>query len=159
MQSEELLDDFYFTPEEDSNPNLIPASVGQRLANCIIDYIVVQTLIYLAAVAIDESNYLAKIDKSLHFYVILGLVFLPFVYFWVCEYFLAGRTLGKLISGSRVVSNDGTNASAGNIVVRTLARLMPFEAFSIFINDDRIMWHDRWSHTLVVNVKKSTLPQ
>jgi uncharacterized RDD family membrane protein YckC len=159
MQSEELLDDFYSTPEEDSNPNLVPASVGQRFANCIIDYIVTQTLLYLAVIAIDESSYLATIDESFHSFVLLGLVFLPFGYFWGCEYFLAGRTLGKLITGSRVVSNDGTHASPGNIAVRTLARLMPFEAFSIFINKDRIMWHDRWSHTLVVDVKKSTLPQ
>ncbi|MDX2067145.1 MAG: RDD family protein [Haliscomenobacter sp.] len=158
MQNEELLDDFHFTPTEESITDLVSASVGQRLANYIIDSIVMQTLLYFAIIAIDQSTYLAKNAESSFVFVFLGLALLPFGYLWGCEYFI-GRTLGKLITGTRVVYDDGTRPSVISILVRTLARAVPFEPFSIFFNEDRIMWHDQWSHTMVVDVKKSVLSQ
>ena len=80
MQNEELLDDFHFTPAEESSTNLVSASVGQRLANYIIDIIVMQTLFYFAIMAIDQSTYLAKNAESLFVFVFLGLALLPVGY-------------------------------------------------------------------------------
>lgn len=159
MQNEELLDDFHFTPEDESEIYLAPASVGQRFLNYIIDNIVLRAFLYFGALFIGNSDFILGMSESM----ILLLVFLLFLlvigYYWVSEFALGGRTIGKMITGTRVVYDDGSRPSATSILGRTLARAVPFEAFSIFFNEDRVMWHDQWSHTMVVDVKKSVLPQ
>ena len=60
-----------------------------------------------------------------------------------------GRTIGKLITGTRVVSEDGGPASFGQVVGRTFARMIPFEPFSFF-GSTASGWHDSLSHTRVV---------
>ncbi len=66
------------------------------------------------------------------------------------EYFTKGKTIGKYITGSRVVSTDGTDPSFNQYLIRNIARLVPFEPFSFFTEDG---WHDRWSDTRVINMK------
>jgi hypothetical protein len=58
------------------------------------------------------------------------------------------QTLGKMATRSCLVS-DGVNLSTGRILRRTLARLIPFDAFSFLFG---AKWHDRASATAVVYV-------
>lgn len=60
-----------------------------------------------------------------------------------------GRTPGKLITGTKVVTEDGGTPTFGQVVGRTLSRFVPFEPFSFFGSEPR-GWHDRWSGTRVV---------
>ena len=64
---------------------------------------------------------------------------------------LMGRTLGKLVTRTRVVSADHKDLSFGRIFVRTASRFVPFEAFSAF--GDGQMWHDSWSRTRVMTTR------
>ena len=68
-------------------------------------------------------------------------------------YFLSelytGKTLGKLITGTKVISTDDNNLTAQQILYRTLSRIVPFEPFSMFFSNTA--WHDDWSDTVVVN--------
>jgi uncharacterized RDD family membrane protein YckC len=41
-----------------------------------------------------------------------------------------GRTIGKLITGTKAVNEDGTEMSPKTIVIRSLIRMIPFELFS-----------------------------
>lgn len=59
------------------------------------------------------------------------------------------RTPGKMLTGTRVMTLDGDDPSAGQVLGRTLVRLVPFEAFSFF-GGLNAGWHDRWSGTCVV---------
>ncbi len=63
-----------------------------------------------------------------------------------------GFTVGKLITGTRVVTENGGKPRWGQIVGRTFARFIPFEALSVlFWNDkERRGWHDSLSKTCVV---------
>jgi uncharacterized RDD family membrane protein YckC len=75
----------------------------------------------------------------------------------VCEA-LFGRTLGKVLSRSRVVMDSGERPPLGAILLRTLVRIVPFEPFSMFSGHG---WHDRWSGTQVVSSRytpKLTVP-
>lgn len=159
MQNEELLDDFHFTPEDESEIYLAPASVGQRFLNYIIDNIVLRAFLYFGALFIGNSDFILGMSDSMIVFLFFLILMLLIGYYWVSEFALGGRTIGKMITGTRVVYDDGTRPSAASILGRTLARAVPFEAFSIFFNEDRVMWHDQWSHTMVVDVKKSVLPQ
>ena len=63
-----------------------------------------------------------------------------------------GFTVGKLITGTRVVTENGGKPRWGQIVGRSFARFIPFEALSVlFWNDkERRGWHDSLSKTCVV---------
>lgn len=62
------------------------------------------------------------------------------------------RTLGKFAVGTRVAREDGTAPSVAQIAGRSLARLIPFEPFSIFRASARC-WHDTLSGTVVVRTR------
>ncbi|MFQ6309844.1 RDD family protein [Lysobacter capsici] len=66
-----------------------------------------------------------------------------------------GVTLGKLVTGTRVVDEQGRPPSWGQVLGRTFARFIPFEAFSVlFAREDRVSgWHDRLPKTLVVRIR------
>lgn len=58
------------------------------------------------------------------------------------------QTFGKICTNSCVVSN-GHRLSAGQVLLRTLCRFIPFDAISFLF---RANWHDRISSTAVVYV-------
>lgn len=63
-----------------------------------------------------------------------------------------GLTIGKLITGTRVVDERGGPPSVRQAVLRSLARLLPFEAFSVLLSQDGAArgWHDTLPRTRVV---------
>lgn len=159
MQNEELLDNFNFQPEEDAEVYLVPASLGKRLLNYIIDRIALRAIVFFFGIFITDPYFISNLEVADMVFLIVLLLAALIGYFWVGEHLLGGRTLGKLITNTKVVDDyDGTRPSGTNILIRTLARAVPFEPFSILFNEDKVMWHDTWSRTLVVDVKKSTLP-
>lgn len=66
-----------------------------------------------------------------------------------------GVTVGKLITGTRVVDEQGRPPSWGQVIGRSVARLIPFEPFSVLFSDSRrpAGWHDRLPKTLVVRTR------
>ena len=53
---------------------------------------------------------------------------------------LSGRSLGKLITKTKVINMENEKPSFINILGRTMCRFIPFEAFS-FLGDGK-GWHD-----------------
>ncbi len=79
--------------------------------------------------------------------------FFVLVLYYLSSEALFGRTLGKLVTRTRVVSESGGPATFWQLLMRTLYRLMPFEGFS-FLATRRPGWHDRWSKTRVVLTRR-----
>ena len=75
-----------------------------------------------------------------------------FLYALLMEYFTKGRTIGKYITGTKAISTDGTEPTFYDYFIRNISRLVPFDAFSFLGGGNG--WHDSWSDTRVVNVKK-----
>jgi uncharacterized RDD family membrane protein YckC len=63
-----------------------------------------------------------------------------------------GWTVGKLITGTRVIRFDGRKPRFPQIVGRTAARFIPFEPFSLLGGGNG--WHDSMSGTRVVRVRR-----
>ena len=68
----------------------------------------------------------------------VGLVYvfsflIPLTYYFGMEA-VFGKTVGKLITGTKVVSETGGRPSIGQFLGRSFVRLVPFEAFS-FLGD------------------------
>lgn len=63
------------------------------------------------------------------------------------------RTLGKYVTGTMVVMEDGSKPEPGAIIKRALCRIFLFEVLSFITRVPR-GWHDTASDTFVVDVKK-----
>ena len=79
--------------------------------------------------------------------LLASLLLFPFLYF-VCEYFWQ-KTPGKFLTKTIVIDEYGNKPDVGSLLLRSLVRLVPFEAFSC-LGDPSRGWHDRWSNTYVV---------
>ncbi|WP_163397974.1 RDD family protein [Flavobacterium fluviatile] len=61
-----------------------------------------------------------------------------------------GRTAGKFVTGTIVVNQNGKKPNLIAIIIRTLSRLIPFDAFS-FLGKSGKIWHDSISKNYVVD--------
>lgn len=57
-----------------------------------------------------------------------------------------------MITGSVVINEYAERPDIVAVGLRTIIRLVPFEAFS-FLNNNR-GWHDRWTNTYVVKANR-----
>ncbi len=118
-----------------------------RFANLILDYIgnmIFGFVIGLIA-GVTQTEWLLTfiVDYELFFGILMLIIY------YISLEATFGRTLGKMITGTRVVNQNGEKPSVGQIVGRTFARLIPFEALSCLTEDGR-GWHDTLSKTYVV---------
>lgn len=68
--------------------------------------------------------------------------------------FLTGQTPGKMVTGTVVIDEYAERPGLGWIVLRSLIRYVPFEAFSCLSSEGR-GWHDKWTSTYVVTKKEA----
>ncbi len=132
------------------------ASQGKRFANFILDSVfyyifsfIIGLLIGIVIVAYFPSSIGIFNEDSEIINYLTGFVVM-FIYYSVSET-LTGRTLGKLITKTKVVNEIGLCPDFGNILLRTICRFIPFDALSFF-SDDKLGWHDKLSKTKVVLV-------
>lgn len=74
------------------------------------------------------------------------------------ETIFKGKTLGKLLTGTRAVLEDGSQITFRKAILRGLVRIIPFEFLSAF-GSPSYPWHDRWTHTYVIDEKQSFYPE
>ncbi len=125
---------------------------GPRFGHFIIDFtcfqIVLYVVGYLFEMAITLSNSVVTLSLTLALLSnIVMLLLYPTLYF-ICEYKWQ-RTLGKFLTKTIVINEYGNKPELGQLVLRSLIRIVPFEPFSC-LGDNSNGWHDRWSSTFVV---------
>jgi uncharacterized RDD family membrane protein YckC/DNA-directed RNA polymerase subunit RPC12/RpoP len=124
-----------------------------RLGNLVFDLIAISfisipvTIIVLLLIIL--INVASSVDNNLDIFIDLIVIATTLSYYIFCEYFF-GRTLGKLLTKSRVITLEGNKPSFFQIVGRTLVRFIPFEPFSVLFSARAIGWHDLLSRTRVV---------
>ena len=136
------------------------ASQGQRFVNLIVDNIItwilstVGGLVVGVAYALTRANPATPLEPedemSLQLIGYAVGLFVAVAYYMLTEG-LFQRSLAKFITRTRVVTADGGRPTFGQILGRTLARFIPFEAFSFLGGHGfPIGWHDSLSGTRVV---------
>jgi uncharacterized RDD family membrane protein YckC len=128
-----------------------PAGRGARFANLIIDYlaqVAIGFVLGIVVVVIGGEQGLAFLDETPDLVVGIPIIL---VYYFVFEA-TTSRTLGKLVTGTKVVNQDGGPPTLGQIVGRTFCRLIPFDAFS-FLGTPPRGWHDSIPKTIVVKTR------
>lgn len=144
-----------------------PVSRGIRLLNYIVDWVAIGVIINWIKFAI-AYNLLGENYRSHIYYHIIDMkrlnnldieaiksnflisLVVTFVYYVIFEAATRGRTLGKILTGTTAIAQDGQPFTFRHAFLRTICRFIPFEPFSAL---GYLPWHDSLSKTAVV--KKS----
>jgi len=141
----------------------VQASGFKRFANYLIDLIVFCVIIFITAFvvgmlnpqtisSISEDNRGTDIIENLVYTAIFTL------YLFGTEAIFKGKTVGKLITGTRAVNEDGSNITPKTAMLRSLSRLVPFEVLTA-LGSPSYPWHDKWTKTYVIDERKSNRPE
>jgi uncharacterized RDD family membrane protein YckC len=139
-----------------------PATQGQRFLNWLIDnlfmrfalgvltgWLVGEILVrFFPEIAMRIAYEQNTLDTILVNYLFGFFNYL--IYYTICEKAFRGHTLGKLITGTRAIREDGHELTFKDAFLRSLSRLVPFEVLSGF--GDR-PWHDNWTKTYVIKTR------
>jgi len=121
------------------------ATSGQRLGNWILDFIfrIFIGMIFITLTGLED---LLEGTNTYAFVIIINLLY------YIPQEAISGRTLGKRITGTKVVNEDGTELTVGRAIGRTLCRFIPFEPFSFLSSNTPRGWHDSIPKTKVINL-------
>lgn len=130
---------------------VIPVGRGLRFANLVIDnfaQMAVGAGVGFTVVLVGGNAGADLVDRTppIALNILIG-----FGYYLLCET-TTSRTLGKLVTGTKVVREDGGEPTFNQILGRSLARLIPFEAFSFLGASGRGL-HDTLPNTFVVKCR------
>jgi len=130
------------------------ASQGQRLANLFVDIIVFYLLLVILSAVLGivlgllgGMELVNSVVNSSAFNLYAYGIYL--LYFIIFEYFLQ-KTVGKYLSKTRVVNIHGEKPKLSQIIGRSFARFIPFDAFSYLGSTGR-GWHDTLPELYVVD--------
>ena len=146
--------------EFDQAVDMTPVSPGLRFLNYIIDVIAFYAISFLvgilfaAVVATGLNNYTDRVPdyaRYMQLYLLLGWILILVAYYTLFEFFAKGRTVGKMVTGTVAVREDGSNLTFKDAFLRTLCRFIPFEPFSAF---GYRPWHDTLTRTMVIKKRK-----
>lgn len=127
-----------------------PASATRRFWTLVADTIVIRIGLLILEIAYGVCYGLEALEE-LNGIKWWGVYIIFYIAYYVVLEVLFGRTLGKVLTGTRVVNSDGLALSIPAAVVRTLCRLIPLEPMSFSLGE--AWWHDSISRTQVVRVR------
>ena len=134
------------------------ADKGLRFANFLIDtfifyscFIIFGFIVGFAAVVLtSDASFIEKLENINPILDRIVTALIMVLYFFGIETLTKGRSVGKFITGTKVVTLEGTLPTSNVFFKRSLCRIIPFEAFS-FLGENG--WHDSIPKTAVV-IKK-----
>jgi len=138
------------------------ASKGKRFVNFLIDLFLLYliNLFFFTPIVFalilkllsNDSGAFEQKNTSLAYslYFILYIIFF-IVLMTLQEFLFGGKTIGKFITGTMVVTLNGEAPKFMDYILRSLCRCIPLEAFSFF---GETGWHDSLSKTRIVNTNE-----
>jgi uncharacterized RDD family membrane protein YckC len=122
------------------------ASPTRRFFTYLIDIVILYVIIIGALVYMMYENEITEDSTGAINLIFFGLLFL----YYAGMEAAFGKTIGKMVTKTRVVDPNGERITLSAAAIRSLCRLVPFEAFSIW-SEGNVMWHDRWASTRVIH--------
>ncbi|MBT3209774.1 MAG: hypothetical protein HN704_12690 [Bacteroidetes bacterium] len=118
----------------------------KRFINFLIDTVSILILFFLSLKALLFILELSNYDFNLDINIILILLYV--IYYMVFEG-ITGRSFGKYLTHTKVVSSNNNRPTFMQIFIRTLVRLIFIEVIS-FLSKNPNGWHDKLSNTKVI---------
>ena len=154
MQEDLLAEEYNFFFEYDK------ASQGQRFLNFLIDNVIIRIALtyitglalgYLLAFTVPEFAASLSYNRVSLYVISFAVVLMDYLFYYtLSESVFKGKTLGKLITGTKAVKVDGAELSFKDAFLRSACRMIPLEAFSGFGTP----WHDSITETMVIKARK-----
>jgi uncharacterized RDD family membrane protein YckC len=140
---------------QEINLDYCRATTGKRFANYLIDSVVFYVIMFGIAIVLgivkpELLNSFDGLSGRLISILLYGIVM------FMTEAMSNGRSIGKLITGTRAVNPDGSDITFQKAFIRNIVRAIPFNALSA-LGNPCAPWHDLWSGTIVVEEKKVAL--
>lgn len=143
-----------------------PASVAGRVVAFFIDSLVLfflhcSSFIFIGVVLARTMTFdIQKIVLAILLYLFFFLLMPPLlsmIYFTILHAY-GGQTIGKMIMGLRVVSEEGGSISPGEAFLRWAGSLfssLPFAMgfFWAFFDRKKCAWHDKLAGTQVIAIR------
>lgn len=132
------------------------ASQGLRFANFLLDAIFyllftfILTIIIGGIIVIASPSAVSFIREYEDFITGVFSLLTLFLYYAIFES-LTGRSIGKYITKTKVVNENGEKPGYKAILLRSICRFIPFDAFS-YLGSEKSGWHDKFSKTKVVGL-------
>lgn len=119
--------------------------------DCVI-VAIITSVVYYSLILLNITNE----DNFFHQTVIHAFVF---ILYYVFIEFVYKRSIGKMIFKFKIkgFNNLSKTNLLKRVVLRTIFKFIPFDIFSIFLNEKCIMWHDSLSKTQVLDLRKRNL--
>jgi len=132
-----------------------PVHWSMRFVNYIVDQIVMGLIVngikyglaFLSMGAKYNDYFLLQEGMSALLYNLVLSFGITICYYTVFETATNGRTIGKMLTGTIAITQDGSPFTFKQALLRTLCRFIPFEPFSTF---GYMPWHDSITKTAVV---------
>ncbi|MDU0371141.1 RDD family protein [Hymenobacter endophyticus] len=128
-----------------TNSAVVPVGKGTRFINALVDGILLGIVTNIISYTV-----LRDMDSGAGLSFLISLV-MQFFYYYMQEK-NNGLTIGKRLTGTKVVMADGSPVTDEAARTRSLWRLIPLlDALSFLFSD--LGWHDKYSNTRVVSAK------
>lgn len=125
------------------------ANMLTRFLNFLIDSIVFAIFAIIIVSILVRYLPAFKVYSQLNNRIIAFVLY--FLYYFLFEIAFSS-TPGKFITKTKVADNlTFSRPSILKIFIRTLCRFIPFEALTIFFDENNLTWHDKISKTTVIN--------
>lgn len=121
-----------------------------RSMNFIIDLVTIFLIYRSIAFIIQKLLNLISIREIL--FLNRTTVFIVFILYYILAENMFQKTLGKIITKTKVVNLDGEKPNFVDITIRTFCRLIPFDGISYLYSISG--FHDKLSNTIVVKDSK-----
>lgn len=132
---------------EETQPKYYYVEAGRelRVANFIVDMIIIHSLVALFAIIAVLLN-LWDIQNTPEWAIYIIVYSFMLVYYYIFES-MVGKTPAKFITKTRVVDYDNNQPGKMTILGRTLCRFIPFDGLSFLGLSG---FHDKFSNTKVI---------
>lgn len=131
----------------------------RRFFGFLIDYVCATLLRWMVAIVagvvivrVDGPEALDALVAGMTGLAGAGVWFASVLVYYTVLEGCFGWTIGKLVTGTRVVDASGLRPRLGQVLLRGLVRFVPLDPFSLLLSADdvRRSWHDWLSRTWVV---------
>ena len=131
------------------------ATRGQRFLNCILDLLIVHTILISIATTVviigditNNSNLSNWAESTTVLERLFFWVVILFLYYFLTETYFS-RTFAKYFTKTIVVTKNGLRPKIRTVFIRTLSRFIPLECLTFLGTNVRGL-HDLFSDTYVV---------
>ncbi len=141
--------------EFDRNKVSLTTRFIHSVADKMIYYFIIGILLYtISSINVQFLLITDEIVLTILVLLVMGLIYVGYYYFMETTY---QRTIGKFLTKTHVAKLDGTKPSNGDILNRTLCRLIPFDNLSFLFASSG--FHDKFSNTTVIKDASNDIKQ